>query len=79
MQFQSDLLDSEIVRPCISETTAFGAALISGLSSGFFKDMNELKEISKTSKTYVPNMDSTTREKLYSGWKKAINAARYFK
>ncbi len=79
MQFQSDIIDSEIVRQSISETTALGAAYISGLSSGFFENIEVLKGLSSTSVSFNPSITETVREKLYFGWKQAIKAAIQFK
>jgi glycerol kinase len=79
MQFQSDLIDTDILRQDIAEITALGAAYISGLSSGFFKDITELRSLTKTAHTYTPMIDCTKREELYSGWKKAVYAAMQFK
>lgn len=79
MQFQSDIINSRIDRPRISETTALGAAYISGLSSGFFKDIAELKALETTAVSFKPLIDEETRERLYSGWKKAIQSTIQFK
>ncbi|MFK5883156.1 MAG: glycerol kinase GlpK [Candidatus Izemoplasma sp.] len=79
MQFQSDILNSEIARQSISETTALGAAFISGLSSGFYKDMDQLKSFSKESLVFKPMITEEKRNKLYNGWKVAINCSIQFK
>jgi len=62
LQFQSDILNCNIVRPTISETTTLGAAFISILFSGFFKNVEEL---SKTSIMFTLNIDDIKRKKLY--------------
>jgi len=79
MQFQSDLLDTIIVRPKISETTALGAAYLSGLKSGFFGSIEELRAFSNSNKQYTPQMDREKVEKLYKQWQKAIKATMAFK
>jgi len=79
MQFQSDIINCEIARQRISETTALGAAYICGLSSGFFKDIEELKSLAKTTKTFKPLIDDDIRKNLYSGWKKAVQSTIQFK
>ena len=61
------------------EITALGAAYISGLSSGFFKDLEELKSLSKTHDTFTPTISEEKRNKLYRGWKKAIHSTIQFK
>ena len=79
MQFQSDIINIEIARQSITETTALGAAYICGLSSGFFKDVDELKNLTTTKKTFKPLIDDDSRKKLYSGWKMAIQSTIQFK
>lgn len=79
LQFQSDILDIEIIRPKINETTARGAAFISGLSTGFYKNIEEIENLIQEDKHFTPNMDENNRNILYNNWKKAVKAARAFK
>lgn len=72
MQFQSDILNVPVVRPKVAETTALGAAYAAGLAVGFWKDFDELKSNWGRDKEWQPAMDENVREKLYSGWKKAV-------
>jgi glycerol kinase len=72
MQFQSDVLNVPVVRPKVAETTSLGAAYAAGLAVGFWKDFDELKNNWGRDKEWKPSMDSKTRKKLYSGWKKAV-------
>ncbi len=72
MQFQADILDTIVFRPTCIETTALGAAYLAGLSVGFWKDKNEIKEIWSLSNTFTPNMEESIRKNLLSGWNKAI-------
>ena len=76
MQIQSDVLDCEVNRPKIVETTALGCAYCTGLAVGFWKDLDEIAENREVSKIYYPKMDAATRDELYSGWKKAIERAK---
>lgn len=73
MQFQSDILGVPVVRPKVVETTALGAAYLSGLAVGFWKDKEEIAQKWKADKEFSPNMDEKTKEKLYKGWKKAVS------
>jgi len=73
MQFQSDILGVPVVRPQIAETTALGAAYLSGLAVGYWKDKEEIAQKWKIDKEFSPNMDEKTKEKLYKGWKKAVS------
>lgn len=72
MQFQSDILGTRILRSQTSEVTALGAAYLAGLGSGFWKDIDEVKEKWEESKTYTP-VDIDT-EKLLDGWKNTVKA-----
>lgn len=76
MQFQSDILNISIERPDITETTALGAAYLAGLAVGFWKSKGEIIQNWNINKKFKANMDSKTRNELYSGWKKAINKSR---
>ena len=75
MQFQSDILDVNIDRPEIIETTALGAAYLAGLAVGFYKNKNEITSKWKVQKEFTPNMDENKRTKLYKGWKRAVSRA----
>ncbi|XMB86651.1 glycerol kinase GlpK [Mycoplasmatota bacterium WC44] len=79
MQFQCDILDTPVERPVVNETTALGAAYLAGLAVGYWKDIDELKKNWILDKRIEPNLDLNTREKLYSGWKLAVDCARKFK
>jgi glycerol kinase len=73
MQFQSDILGVPVVRPQVIETTALGAAYLSGLAIGFWKDKAEIASKWKADREFIPNMDEKIKEKLYKGWKKAVS------
>jgi len=79
MQFQSDMLQVPVERPIVNETTALGAAYLAGLATGFWKDRDEIRQVWRLEKSFEPNMDDSLRNTLYSGWKKAVQAARAFK
>ena len=72
MQFQADIMGIPVIRPACVETTALGAAYLAGLSSGFWKDLAELKERMKAPSVFEPSLASEERKKLISGWKKAV-------
>jgi len=79
MQFQSDLLNVPVERPVINETTALGAAYLAGLAVGFWKDRSEIASHWHLDRAFEPDMEQADREKLYTGWQKAVNAAIAFK
>ena len=72
MQFQADILNREVVRPVIQETTALGAAYAAGLAVGFFSGMEELKANWAVDQKWEPHFSETERETLYSQWNKAV-------
>lgn len=72
MQFQSDIINTEVVRPKNIETTALGAAYAAGLSAGFWDSLNELKEQSTVDKVWKPKMGDEERKQLYSDWNRAV-------
>jgi glycerol kinase len=75
MQFQSDMLQTKVVRPVITETTAIGAAYLAGLAVGFWKDLEEIQAQWQKETVFSPKMDDQERIALSEGWKKAIQAA----
>lgn len=75
MQFQSDILQTKVIRPRITETTALGAAYLAGLAVGFWPDLESIQHLWKTSKVYTPSMEEEERHQLVEGWKRAVRAA----
>jgi len=72
MQFQSDILNREVVRPVIQETTALGAAYAAGLAVKFFAGLEELRAKWAVDRTWHPHMGESERERQYRFWKKAV-------
>ena len=72
MQFQSDILNIEVLRPEIIETTALGAAYLAGLATGFWKDKEEIIKKQKLNRKFLPNLSEELRSKYFKGWKKAV-------
>ena len=79
MQFQSDILHTVIKLPKCLETTALGAAYMAGLQSGYFANLESIKKIHEYQAVYNPKMPKKEIERLYKGWKTAIEATRMFK
>ena len=73
MQFQADILDVPVIRPKVAETTALGAAYAAGLAVGFWQNFDEMRQNWGLDKQWVPDMKPERREKLYTGWKKAVS------
>jgi len=72
MQFQADILNREVVRPVIQETTALGAAYAAGLAVNFFSGLEELRANWAVDRTWKPQLGEAKREELYKQWKKAV-------
>lgn len=72
MQFQADLLDVEVVRPAVLETTALGAAFAAGLAVGFWDDLDALRALWQEERRFAPSMDAGERERLRAGWLRAV-------
>lgn len=75
MQFQADILDTEVERPEVIESTAMGAAFLAGIHVGLWKKEDIIRN-RKINQLFKPNMDVATRNKLYAGWQKAVERAK---
>lgn len=73
LQFQSDIIDVNTERPGCIETTALGAAYLSGLAVGYWQDLEEIGENWRLDKMFTPKMTASCREEKMKGWKKAVN------
>lgn len=72
MQFQADILDCEVRRPMIRETTALGAAYLAGLAVGIWKDKEEIRSLWNCDVTFASQMEEERRKKLLRGWHRAV-------
>jgi len=72
LQFQADILNREVVRPVVQETTALGAAYAAGLAVGFYPGIDALRENWKADRVWNSQMEQADRDRLYRGWKKAV-------
>ena len=78
MQFQADILGVPVQRPKVAETTALGAAYLAGLATGFWSSEHEVAEHWAIDRTFEPSMGADEREKLYAGWKRAVERAMHW-
>ncbi|PSV22486.1 glycerol kinase [Photobacterium leiognathi subsp. mandapamensis] len=76
MQFQSDVLDTEVHRPEVTEVTALGAAYLAGLAVGFWGSLDELKDKAVLNRTFYPHACDDKRDRRYKGWKRAVKCAQ---
>ncbi len=74
MQFQSDILNTKVVRPKITETTALGAAYLAGLAVGYWKNVEDIQQQWQVDKQFSPAMDDEKRNELVNGWQRAVKA-----
>ncbi len=76
MQFQSDILGTNVVRPKVIETTAAGSAYLAGLAVGYWKNIDDLRKNIAIDHTFEAEMAEEKREKLYKGWQRAVERSR---
>ncbi|MBB6274878.1 glycerol kinase [Pedobacter cryoconitis] len=76
MQFQSNLLNCKVIRPNVVETTALGAAYLAGLAVGFWDSVEEIQQLWKSEKEFVPTGDQAVIKKGIKDWKRAIHATQ---
>ncbi|MCL2197970.1 MAG: glycerol kinase GlpK [Defluviitaleaceae bacterium] len=72
MQFQSDILGVDVIRPSIVETTALGSVYLAGLAVGYYKDKDDIKANVSVDRTFSSTMQNEVRNKLVAGWQEAV-------
>lgn len=75
MQAQADVSQAPVHRPNCVETTAMGAAYLAGLAVGYWKDKEDVKKNWTIDRIFQPQIAKETRQKMLSGWKKAVRYA----
>ena len=78
MQFQADILGTNVCRPAQIESTALGAAFLAGLAVGIYQNTDEINEIAqkaRLSSTFAPGMDKVLKDELLCGWRAAVSRA----
>lgn len=76
MQFQADIIRSEVRRPVCIETTAMGAAYLAGLAVGYWSSQEDVKSNWQVSGSFVPQMDAKLAQEKLDGWHAAVNMLR---
>ena len=76
MQFQSDVWNTEVHRPQVTEVTALGAAYLAGLAVGYWDSIDELQNKAVLDRTFEPHDDEEKRNRRYKGWKRAVKCAQ---
>ena len=72
MQFQADLLGIPVIRPVVTETTALGAAWLAGLSSGVYRNTDELAGLWQAERTFLPTLSAERAAGLMAQWAHAV-------
>ena len=76
MQFQSDIMNTTVVRPVITETTALGAAYLAGLAVGYWPNMDAIQNQWQIDKKFSSTMEKEERKKLTKQWQRSVKAAK---
>lgn len=76
MQFQSDLLNTQVIRPTITETTALGAAYLAGLAVGYWSNVEEIQQQWQVDKRFDATINEEQRNHSSKAWRRAIHAAK---
>lgn len=74
MQFQANVLQTKVLRPTVTETTALGAAYLAGLAVGYWQNVEDIQQQWQVQKIFFPSMEDHARQALIAGWQKAIKA-----
>lgn len=72
MQFQADLLDTKVIRPCVTETTALGAAYLAGLAVGYWSSIDEIRQQWQAEHVFEPAADRKPIKTAIAGWEDAV-------
>ena len=72
MQFQSDLLDTRVIRPQVTETTALGAAYLAGLAVGYWDSIDDIKQQWQAEHVFEPTEERDSINKAVEGWHDAV-------
>ncbi len=75
MQFEADILQRPIDRPCTVETTAFGAAFLAGLSAGVWSSIEDIQSLRQTERLFQPQMPPEKAAELLKNWHRAVERA----
>jgi len=76
MQFQADVLDVDVLRPEVLETTALGAARLAGLATGVWDSTDEVATAWQLERRFTCEMEAEQRDLLYAGWERAVERSR---
>ena len=72
MQFLADILNVDVERPKVTETTALGAAYLAGLATGYYRSQAAIARQWQRDRLFHPGMPAGDRDQLYAGWRQAV-------
>ena len=72
MQFQADVLDTNVIRPEVTETTALGAAYLAGLAVGYWESLDEIREQWQAEREFTATEDRESVNTAIEGWHDAV-------
>jgi glycerol kinase len=78
MQIQADAIQTKVVRPKVTETTALGAAYLAGLAIGFWKNMDDLKQHWQVDRIFEPVSETIQIKTLIKDWKRAVERSKHW-
>ena len=76
MQFQSDIMNTTVIKPVITETTALGAAYLAGLAVGYWPNMEAIQHQWQVDKKFTATMQEEERNKLTRQWQRSVKTAK---
>ncbi len=76
LEIQSDVLNANVVRPKVLETTALGAAYLAGLATGFWKDIEEIKKQWQHDRTFTPSEEQEGVQSMLNDWQRAVERSK---
>lgn len=76
VQFLADILNVDVDRPAVIETTALGAAYLAGLQAGIYRSLEDIASFWHCQRHFTPQMDDALRARLYGGWVDAVKRVR---
>ncbi|MDT8273131.1 MAG: glycerol kinase GlpK [Desulfomonilia bacterium] len=76
MQFQADVLGYPIDRSASIESTGMGAAFLAGIATGMWSPGDQLRDLRKSDRIFLPTLNQEDRQALYAGWKEAVGRVK---
>ena len=75
LKFQADIINTPVFRPDCVETTALGAAYLAGLATGYWTNLDDIRQNWALEDVFMPTMKADKRAELKRGWEKAVKCA----